>query len=97
MGVDIDILMEDTVCTVLATIQKEADLVKAVLYLIAILAFYCCWAAACARFSYVNCIAMTLVVVELFIDLYYIFLCWWRSLQSVDRARFACSRLFRPT
>jgi hypothetical protein len=30
MGVDIDILIEDTVCTVLATILKEADSVKAV-------------------------------------------------------------------
>ena len=43
MGVDIDILIEDTVfCTVLATIQKEADFVRAVLYVIAILVFYCC-------------------------------------------------------
>jgi hypothetical protein len=33
MDVDIDILIEDTVCTVLATIQKETD------YIIAILVF----------------------------------------------------------
>jgi hypothetical protein len=40
IDVDIDILIEDTVFyIVLTTIQKEVDLVEAVLYVIAILLF----------------------------------------------------------
>ena len=41
IDIDIDILIKNTMFyTVLATIQKEADLVEAVLYVIAILVFY---------------------------------------------------------
>ena len=53
LGIDIDILIEDTVfCTVLVIIQKEADLVKAVLYMIAILVFHCCYSGIKSLKSY---------------------------------------------